>query len=110
MIQPGTYDILIQKNADFDLSFRLEDGSSNPVDLTGATVEAQIWTAGKTSKLADFTVTVDNPTNGAFTIALTDTQTQALSSNGYYDIRITAGSISDYWVRGSVTLATGFTE
>ena len=111
MIQPGQHDIVIQQNADFDLSFQLEDSSSDPFDLTGATVESEVWTAGKASKLVDFTVTVDDAANGEFTISLTEVQTAALSAGtAYYDVRVTTGSSTYYWVRGLVTIETGYTE
>lgn len=111
MIQPGKYDIVIQQNADFDLSFKLEDSSSDPFDLTDATVESEVWTAGKASKLVDFTVTIDDAANGEFTLSLTETQTAGLTAGtAYYDVRITTGTSTYYWVRGIVTIQTGYTE
>lgn len=47
MIQPGTYNITIQQNGDFDQIFQLKNSNDVGIDLTGSTVEAEIWTEGK---------------------------------------------------------------
>lgn len=111
MIQPGDYDITIQQNADFDLIFQLKDSTGTGVNLTGATVEAEIWTDRKQAKLADFTITYVDRAIGKFKISLTDTQTGSLLQDGYYDVRVTdALGNSYYWVRGQAIIATGYTE
>jgi len=110
MITPGVHDITIYTNADFDLTFTLEDSSSDPYSLVGATVLAQIWNEDGTAKIDDFTVTVTDAANGTFKISLTEIETAALSAGGWYDIRIDDGTDIYYWVRGKVTLATGYTS
>lgn len=111
MIQPGSYDITIQQNGDFDQIFQLKDSNGVGVDLAGSTVEAEIWTAGKKAKLADFTVTMVDASIGKFKISLTEVQTGNLLQEAYYDVRVTdsLGS-SYYWVRGKANLETGYTE
>ena len=111
MMQPGNYDITIQKNGDFDQVFQFKDSSGTGINLAGSTVEAEIWTAGKKAKLVDFTVTMVDAGIGKFKISLTDTQTGNLLQNAYYDIRVTdAAGVSYYWVRGQAILETGYTE
>lgn len=111
MIQPGYYDIVIQQSGDFDQTFQLKDSSGAGINLSGSTVEAEIWTAGKKAKLVDFTVTMIDASIGKFKITLTDTQTGNLLQSAYYDIRVTdAAGISYYWVRGEAILETGYTE
>lgn len=111
MIQPGNYDITIQQGADWQKTFQLFDSNEDPVDLTGATVEAEIWTEGKRAKLADFTVAWVDRAIGKFTLNLSDTVTFSLTKSGYYDIKVTdANGFSNYWVRGEAILDTGYTE
>ena len=111
MIQPGAYDITIQQNANWDMIFQLKDSTGTGVDLTGSSVQAEIWTEGKHSKLADFTVTwVDRPI-GKFKLSLTPAVTSTLPESGYYDILVTDGlGVSYYWLRGQATLDLGYTE
>lgn len=111
MIQPGNYDITIQQNANWDMTFQLKDSTGTGVDLTGATVQAEIWTEGKHSKLADFTVTYTNRATGVFKLSLDDSITSTLPESGYYDILVTDSlGQSYYWVRGKATLDLGYTE
>lgn len=111
MIQPGEYDITIQQNGDFDQIFQLKDSNGTGINLAGSTVEAEIWTAGKKSKLVNFTVTMVDASIGKFKLSLTETQTAALNESAYYDIRVTdASNISYYWVRGQAILDIGYTE
>lgn len=111
MIQPGTYNITIQQNGDFDQIFQLKNPSDVGIDLTGCTVEAEIWTEGKRAKLGDFTVTMIDASIGKFKISLTDTQTAAMIDMAYYDIRVTdASGNSYYWVRGRAIIEVGYTE
>jgi hypothetical protein len=111
MIQPGNYDITIQQNGDFDQTFQLKDSNGTGINLTGSTVEAELWTEGKKAKLADFTVTMIDRSIGKFKITLNESQTGNLLQSGYYDVRVTdAAGISYYWVRGAANLDIGYTE
>lgn len=111
MIQPGQYDITIQRRGDFDISFQLKDSDSVPVDLNGSVVEAQIWSTHRRDKLLDFTVNITDEGLGKFMLKLTEIQTEQLPDTCVYDIRVTdsLGS-SYYWVRGTVTVEMGYTE
>lgn len=111
MIQPGQYDITIQRRGDFDATFQLKDSESVPVNLNGSTVEAQIWSSQRRAKLADFTVVMINAAIGKFTIKLNETETEQLPNECFYDIRVTDSlDNSYYWVRGSVNVEMGYTE
>lgn len=111
MIQPGLHNIVIQQGADWEKSFQLFDSDGVAVNLTGSTVEAEIWTDRKTSKLADFTVTITNAALGQFKLNLTDAITSTLPESGYYDIKVTdVYGFSNYWVRGKAVVQIGYTE
>ncbi|MGI9142875.1 MAG: DUF7264 domain-containing protein [Fluviibacter sp.] len=111
MITPGTYDIVIPQNATFSRTFQLKDGDGLPLNMTGYTVAAQVWTAGKAAKLADFTVAWVNRTAGSFTLSISAATTEAMGSPGYWDLLVTnPDGTKDYWLRGAATLETGYTE
>ena len=111
MIQPGQYDITIQRRGDFDISFQLKDSDGIGVDLNGSTVEAQIWSIYRRDKLADFSVSFIDEGIGKFQLSLTEAQTLELPDSCRYDIRVTDSlDKSYYWVRGTVTVETGYTE
>ena len=111
MIQPGLHNIVIQQCADWEKSFQLFDGDGVAINLTGSTVEAEIWTERKTTKLADFTVTITDVLLGKFTLGLTDAITSTLPESGYYDIKVTdVYGFSNYWVRGKAVVQIGYTE
>lgn len=111
MIQPGLHNIVIQQGADWEKSFQLFDSDGVAINLTGSTVEAEIWTERKTAKLADFTVTITDVLLGKFTLGLTDAITSSLPESGYYDIKVTdVYGFSNYWVRGKAVVQIGYTE
>ena len=111
MIQPGLHNIVIQQGADWEKSFQLFDGNGVAINLTGSTVEAEIWTERKTAKLADFTVTITDVLLGKFKLGLTDAITSTLPESGYYDIKVTdVYGFSNYWVRGKAVVQIGYTE
>ena len=111
MIQPGNYDITIQQNSNWDMIFQLKDASGTGVNLNTSTVQAEIWTDGKHSKLADFTQTWVDRSIGKFKLALDDSVTATLPDSGYYDILVTDSSgVSYYWLRGKAFVEIGYTE
>lgn len=110
MIQPGQHNITIQRNGDYDITIQLKDSTGTGVNLTGSTVESQIWTVGKRAKLLDFTISMVDQTIGKFTMSLTEVQTADLPDAAFYDVLVTNSlNKSYYWVRGNVTVETGYT-
>ena len=111
MIQPGQYNITIQRHGDFDITFQLKDSNGVGVDLAGSTIESQLWTAGRRAKIDDFTVTIVDEAIGKFTVSLTEVQTIDIPDICYYDVLVTDSlGKSYYWVRGTVTVDMGYTE
>lgn len=111
MIQPGNYDITIQQNANWDMVFQLKDSEGTPVNLTGSSIAAEIWTEKKRAKLADFTVVYTDRALGKFQLKLDNSITSTIPERGYYDILVTdANGDSYYWLRGQAILEIGYTE
>jgi len=110
MIQPATYNITVPQNATYSQSFQLKDGTGAALNMTGYTVSAQLWTAGKASKIADFAFAWTAQTTGQFTLSLSAAVTAEIGASGYWDMLVTNPDGSkDYWLRGSATLNMGYT-
>jgi len=107
----GTYDFTVQRRADHTESIRITDSNDDPVDLSGATIAAQVWDKERTGKYADFQIAYTNRTNGEFTISLTSSQTLQFTPNELaYDILIlnSAGK-REYYLEGNIFVSEGYT-
>lgn len=111
MISPCDYDIVIPQRATFSQQFQLRDSEGDPLDMTGYSVSAQIWTPGKTVKLADFTIDWVDQDTGQFRLILPAAVTREMTADGYWDLLVTQpNGTKDYWLRGAATLDAGYTE
>ena len=108
-MDPGKYNITLRKRSDWSQSIVLEDSTGSAVNLTGYTVSCEFWNVDRTTKQVDVTVTVTNASTGSITLSLTDTQTSTLPELSYYDLKLTSGTTSNYWMYGSVTAKEGYT-
>ena len=109
-IQPGQYNISLQRRADYSMSLQFKDAEGFVVDLTGWTVYAQAWNRDRTTKYADWFVTYTDRAAGQVEISLTDTQTTLFPNELYYDVLLEApSSIRDYWLEGTIYVSEGYT-
>jgi hypothetical protein len=109
-ISPGTYNISLQRRADYSITLQFKDSTDAPINLTGWTVAAQAWNQARTSKYADFTVTYTNRLTGTVAIALTDDQTAIFPDEAYYDVLLTNPSgLKEYYLEGIVYVSEGYT-
>ena len=110
-ITPGIYNMTIQRRSDHSIQLVFKDSSNAAINLTGFTVEAQVWEETRTTKYADFTVTYTNRTTGTVDIALTDTQTATFSPDILkYDVLLTNGSgLKEYYLEGTIFVSEGYT-
>jgi hypothetical protein len=109
-IQPGQYNISLQRRADYSITLQFKDSTDTAIDLTGWSAAAQAWNQGRTTKYADFTVTYTNRATGTIAIALTDEQTALLPDEAYYDVLLTNGSgLKEYYLEGIIYVSEGYT-
>jgi hypothetical protein len=109
-VAPGTYNISLQRRADYSVTLQFKDSSNTAINLTDWTVEAQAWNQARTTKYADFTVTYTNRSTGTVAIALTDTQTATLPNEAYYDVLLTDGAgLKEYYLEGIIYVSEGYT-
>lgn len=71
--------LVVRQGADFSFTARLKNPDGTPMDLTGATVRAQMRPTAASSTFVAFTVTILDPLNGRFVIALSAAQTAPLA-------------------------------
>jgi hypothetical protein len=109
-ISPGTYNISLQRRADYSVTLQFKDSTNTAINLTGWTVAAQVWNQDRTTKYADFTVTYTNRSAGTVAIALTDEQTALFPNEAYYDVLLTNGSgLKEYYLEGIIYVSEGYT-
>lgn len=110
---PGRYDITIPQRA------TLLERVTLPVDLTGCTVQAQVWNTARTTKLLDLSrLTTDpetgdalNEADGEILLTATPTLTAAVTQQGVWDLRVVYPDASvDYWLDGVAYLDAGATR
>jgi hypothetical protein len=109
-ISPGTYNISLQRRADYSITLQFKDSNDAAINLTGWTVAAQVWNQARTTKYADFTVTYTSRVTGTVTPALTDDQTAILPDEAYYDVLLTNPSgLKEYYLEGIIYVSEGYT-
>jgi len=108
-ISPGTYNISLQRRADYYVTLQFKDSVGVPIDLTGWTAEVEAWNKSRTTKYADFTVTYTNRATGTISISLSSTQTTALPAKAYYDVLlINASGLREYYLEGDINVDEGY--
>ena len=109
-VQPGTYNITLQRRADYSVLLQFKDSNDAAIDLTGYTAYAQAWNEGRTTKYADFSIAYTDRTNGQITISLTDTQTADFIDELRYDVLLEDGSGNrEYYLEGVIFVSQGYT-
>ena len=110
-VSPGVYNMTIQRRTDHSIQLVFKDSNNDAIDLTGYTVEAQVWEETRTTKFADWTVTYTNRNTGTVDIALTDTQTATFTPNLLkYDVLLTnASGLKEYYLEGDIFMSEGYT-
>ena len=109
-IAPGTYNISLQRRADYSITLQFKDSAGVAINLTGWTVAAQVWNQDRSTKYSDFTTTYTDRATGTVALALTYTQTTALPDEAYYDVLLTNPSNQrEYYLEGIVYVSQGYT-
>lgn len=109
-ISPGTYNISLQRRADYSVTLQFKDSTGTPINLTGWSVAAQAWDKGRTTKYGDFSVDYTNRSTGTIAISLTDEQTATFPNEAYYDVLLTNGSgLKEYYLEGIIYVSEGYT-
>jgi hypothetical protein len=109
-VAPGTYNISLQRRADYYVTLQFKDAADTAIDLTGWTVAAQAWDKTRTTKHADFAVDYTDRAAGTVKISLTDEQTALLPNEVYYDVLLTdTAGLKEYYLEGIIYVSEGYT-
>jgi len=109
-VSPGTYNIRLQRRADYSVALQFNDSTGAAINLTGWTAYAQAWNRDRTTKYADFAITYTNRASGQITISLTDTQTTTFPDECYYDVLLeNPSTIREYYLEGTIYVSEGYT-
>tara|TARA_R100001443_G_scaffold99186_1_gene106316 strand:+ start:1335 stop:1679 length:345 start_codon:yes stop_codon:yes gene_type:complete len=111
-IQPGTYNFIMQRRADFSLRLQFKDSTGANINLAGFTVYSQCWDLDRKIKFADFSVAYTNRTTGTVDISLTDTQTETFQTEKLaYDVLLEdSNNKREYYLEGVITMSEGYTK
>ena len=110
-VTPGTYNMTIKRWSDHAIQLVFKDSNNSAINLTGFTVEAQVWEETRTTKYADWTITYTNRSTGTIDMSLTDTQTATFSPSLLkYDVLLTNPSgLKEYYLEGDIFMSEGYT-
>ena len=110
-VTPGTYNMTIQRRSDHAIQLVFKDSNNSAINLTGFTVEAQVWEETRNTKYADWTITYTNRSTGTIDMSLTDTQTATFSPSLLkYDVLLTNPSgLKEYYLEGDIFMSEGYT-
>ena len=109
-VAPGTYNISLQRRADYYIALQFKDSANTAINLTGWTVAAQAWNQARTTKYADFAVTYTSRSTGLVSIALTAVQTATLPNEAFYDVLLTnTAGLKEYYLEGIIYVSEGYT-
>tara|TARA_R100000951_G_scaffold97597_1_gene87248 strand:+ start:223 stop:561 length:339 start_codon:yes stop_codon:yes gene_type:complete len=109
-ILPGSYNILLQRRADYSITLQFKDSTGSAINLTAWSAAAQIWSKNRDTKYADFAVYYTDRSAGTIAISLTDVQTTSLPDEAYYDVLLTdQNGLKEYYLEGIVTVSEGYT-
>jgi hypothetical protein len=109
----ANYDITLDRAADYSFVLTIQNPSLTPVNITGATFEADIRSTTTKAQAVEFTATLTSPSSGIVTFSLSkaDTKTLRAGEGIYeYDIFMVIGGVTQRLIYGSVTVRPQFTN
>lgn len=109
-IAPGVFNDTLQRRADYGIQLQFLDSSETAINLTGWTVQMQVWNKLRTTKYADATVSYTDRVNGTVDILLTDTDTATFPAEVYYDVLlINPSGLREYYLEGIFYMSESYT-
>lgn len=101
----GIYNATLQRDADYAIDLEFLDSEKVPIDLTGWTVLAQVYSLGKVEVLGSFTVTYTSRPLGQVSLQLARAVVDALPNEVIYDVKlIDTANFHEYYLEGTLTV------
>ncbi len=108
-VQPGQYNIILQRRSDFLLRVEFNDSNDVPIDLTGWTVYSQIWDKQRSVKYADFTIDYIDRVQGTIGLLLFASDTEEIPCEAFYDVMLEdPNDFKQYYIEGLVYVSEGY--
>lgn len=108
-MQPATYNLLVQRRADYRLQLTIKNPDGTPLDLTGATLYVQAWDKARDVQYADFVIVYTNRVGGVVTITLAAEETESLPCECFWDLMIEDSTgFKQYYIEGMVFTSEGY--
>jgi hypothetical protein len=106
MIYPAAYNIRVLQNSTFKIRITVRDSASNPINLTGYVIDADVRGYLDDAFITTFTVTVIDAANGIFDLELLPLTTEAIEVGKYcWDLSLTSsGGERYYWLKGDLNV------
>ena len=92
------------------MALQYKDGTGAPVNMSGYTIEAELWNRVGTVKLANFDTPWTTQASGMFKLRLTSAVTSGITEQGQYDLMVTEpGGDKYYLLQGTAYIDLGLT-
>jgi hypothetical protein len=109
-VQPATYNLSIQRNADYKLRITIKNPDGTPMNLTGATLYAQAWDKARENQYIDFTIVYVNRPGGVAEITLDSADTESIPCECFWDLMLEDSTgFKQYYLEGMVFTSQGYT-
>ena len=112
----GIADFTVARRNDFPLTLTFKDSTSSAINLTGFTVDAEVYSVDingfRDTKFADWEVTYTNRSTGTVQIKLTDTHTTNFTKKELkYDVQLTEPDGDKYqYLKGTLYITEGISS
>lgn len=105
-VVPATLNLSARQNADFRRRLTMTDENSDPINLTGFVIDADITDTADRSIIATFTTTYVDAAAGIFDLILPKSVSVALAPGNYgWDLSLTSGiGERQYYLTGQLTI------
>lgn len=105
-VVPATLNLSARQNADFRRRLTMTDENSDPINLTGFVIDADITDTADRSLIATFTTQFVDAEEGIFDLILPKSVSVALAPGNYgWDLSLTSGiGERQYYLTGQLTI------
>lgn len=109
-MDPAHYDITLHQGATFIRDVQYKDSAGVPINMSGYTINAQLWNRTGTAKFANFQTPWIAQASGMFQLQLSSAVTSGLTEQGQYDVMVTEpGGNKFYLLQGTAFVDLGLT-
>ena len=92
------------------MALQYKDSAGVPINMSGYTLEAELWNRTGTAKLANFDTPWTTQASGMFKLRLASAVTSGIAEQGQYDLMITEpGGDKYYLLQGTAYVDLGLT-